>query len=399
MKFKVKSQLPYVEKGGILDDCGPSSVSALVAWASAYEVDPSAGDGIAMKAKITGQKDRDGVSDNGSSLAQLIKVANGFGAKARWAKSWDDVVASAKRGAGIGVWVQQPIGYPAGLEISAWMVKWARWWKKTNPAHLAQGFGHMTAAGWCPDHGWWWACPTRSGKGAEEFGVLISEENLRKIADSKRVAKKDKLPDYRHTIIVEWPKRISAPAPVVEPTAKVEVAPVVAPVAKASPAPVASLDEALDARVSAPAPKPKAKGHGYDEELAALGRVDWGNKANEAGKVLGSALAATEKVKGTMGKLKAGIVYIIANTGIDEAILESLRVGLSCGLAVMLATGAPILSMTTDDFRVVGSAAIAATLQVIVRALNPDDPKFGVGKLKATREAAEKAARIGTRAK
>jgi hypothetical protein len=65
----------------------------------------------------------------------------------------------------------------------------------------------------------------------------------------------------------------------------------------------------------------------------------------------------------------------------------------------MLATGAPILSMTTDDFRVVGSAAIAATLQVIVRALNPDDPKFGVGKLKANREAAEKAARLGTRAK
>ena len=386
MKFKVKSQLDYVEKGGILDDCGPSSVSALVAWASAYEVDPSAGDGIAMKAKITGQKDRDGVSDNGSSLAQLIKVANGFGAKARWAKSWEDVVASAKRGAGIGVWVQQPIGYPTGLEISAWMIKWARWWKKTNPAHLAQGFGHMTAAGWCPDHGWWFMCPTRSGKGAEEFGVLISEENLRKIADSKRVAKKDKLPDYRHTIIVEWPKKVVAPAPIVEPTAKVVVAPVVAPVAKVSPAPVA-------------APKAKAQGRGYDEELAALGRVDWGNKANEAGKLLGSALAATEKEKGTMDKLKAGILYIIANTGIDEAILEALRVGISTGIAVMLATGAPILDMTTEDFRVVGSGAIAATLQVLVRALNKDDASFGVGKLKATREAAEKAARVGTRAK
>jgi hypothetical protein len=386
VKFKTKSQLPYVEKGGILDDCGPSSVSALVAWSSAYEVDPSAGDGIAMKAKITGQKDVNGVSDNGSSLAQLIKVANGFGAKARWAKSWEDVVASAKRGAGIGVWVQQPIGYPAGLEISAWMIKWARWWKKTDPAHLAQGFGHMTAAGWCPDHGWWWTCPTRSGKGAEEFGVLISEENLRKIADSKRVAKKDKLPDYRHTIIVEWPKKVSAPAPVVEPTAKVEVAPVVPPVAKVSPAPVA-------------APKPKAQGHGYDKELAALGRVDWNKKANEAGKVLGSALAATEKEKGTMDKIKAAITYIIANTGIDEAILEALRVGISTGIAVMLATGAPILDMTTEDFRVVGSGAIAATLQVLVRALNKDDQSFGVGKLKATREAAEKAARIGTRAK
>ena len=49
MKLRVKSQLDHIEKGGILDDCGPSSVSALVAWASAYEVDPSAGDGIEMK--------------------------------------------------------------------------------------------------------------------------------------------------------------------------------------------------------------------------------------------------------------------------------------------------------------------------------------------------------------
>jgi hypothetical protein len=397
VKFKVKSQLDHIEKGGILDDCGPSSVSALVAWASAYEVDPSAGDGIAMKAKITGQKDRDGVSDNGSSLAQLIKVANGFGAKARWAKSWDDVVASAKRGAGIGIHVQQPAGYAEGQEISAWHEKWKRWWwvKQKQPSRT---YGHMVASGFDSEEGvWYFACPTRSGKGAEAYGVKISEANLRKIADSKRVAGKDKLPEYKHTIIVEWPKKVVAPAPVVEPTAKVVVAPVVAPVAKATPTPVATRDEALDTRPTTPAPKTKARVYG--EELAALGRVDWGKKANEAGKVLGSALAATEKVKGTMGKLKAGIVYIIANTGIDEAILEALRVGISTGIAVMLATGAPILDMTAEDFRVVGSGAIAATLQVLVRALNKEDASFGVGKLKANREAAEKAARLGTRAK
>ena len=99
-----------------------------------------------------------------------------------------------------------------------------------------------------------------------------------------------------------------------------------------------------------------------------------------------------------MHKLKATIAWTIANTGIDEAILEALRVGLSTGLAVMLATGAPILEMTTQDFRVVASGAIAATLQVLVRALNPDDPKFGVGRAKAVR-AAEKAATIGSRAR
>jgi hypothetical protein len=54
--------------------------------------------------------------------------------------------------------------------------------------------------------------------------------------------------------------------------------------------------------------------------------------------------------------------------------------------------------MTTQDFRTVGSAALAAAIQVVVRALNPDDAKFGVGKAKAAR-AAEKLAALGTRAK
>ena len=97
-----------------------------------------------------------------------------------------------------------------------------------------------------------------------------------------------------------------------------------------------------------------------------------------------------------MNRIKAAVAWAVANTGIDEAVLEALRVGLSTGLAVMLATGAPILDMTTADFRVVASAAIAATLQVVVRALNPDDPKFGVGRAKAAR-AAEKIAAIGSR--
>lgn len=82
----------------------------------------------------------------------------------------------------------------------------------------------------------------------------------------------------------------------------------------------------------------------------------------------------------------AKIKWIFDNTGIDEALLEAFRVGLATGIAVMLATGAPILDMTNEDFRTVASGAIAATLQVIVRALNPEDTKFGVGKVKAARE-------------
>ena len=392
MKFRVKSQLDHIEKGGILDDCGPSSVSALIAWASAYQVDPTAGDGIEMKKKITGQKDVDGISDNGSNLAQLIQVARGFGAKARFAKSWEDVVESAKKGAGIGIHVQEPIGFPEGQEISAWFERWKKWWAKTDPSHLRKGFGHMTAAGYDVEEGtWYWACPTRSGKGAEAFGVKISEANLRKIADSKRVAKKDNLPDYRHTIIVEWPGRNVAPVPPTPVQVPTPVAPVVARV---------SLDEVVDAKLVAPvkavevvAPKKAKDDSKFKEEIDALGRVDWASKADEAGKILARGLEETRGKK-MLDKIK----WIFANTGIDEALLEAARVGLSTGIAVMLATGAPILDMTAEDFRVVGSGAIAATLQVIVRMLNPDDPKFGVGRAKAAR-AAEKLAALGTRAK
>lgn len=388
MKFRVKSQLDHIEKGGILDDCGPSSVAALIAWASAYQVDPSAADGIAMKKKITGQKDIDGKSDNGSSLAQLIQVARGFGAKARYAKSWDDVVESAKKGAGIGVWVEQPAGYPEGQEVSAWHEKWKKWWwvKQKQPGRT---YGHFTAAGFDVEEGtWYWACPTRSGKGAEAFGVKISEANLRKIADSKRVSGKTKTPDYRHTIIVEWPGRTVAPVPTT-PAAPVVVAP-----------PRASLDEVVDTKLAAPvkavevvAPKKAKDESKFKEEIDALGRVDWGAKADEAGKILARGI---EETRGK--KMIEKIKWVFANTGIDEALLEAARVGLSTGIAVMLATGAPILDMTTEDFRTVGSGAIAATLQVVVRMLNPQDQAFGVGKAKAAR-AAEKLAALGTRAK
>lgn len=96
-----------------------------------------------------------------------------------------------------------------------------------------------------------------------------------------------------------------------------------------------------------------------------------------------------------MSAIITKIKWILDNTGVDEALLEAVRVGLATGIAVMLATGAPILDMTNDDFRTVASGAIAACLQVIVRALNPEDTKFGVGKAKAVK-AEEKAALADT---
>jgi hypothetical protein len=231
MKFRVKSQLDHEEKGGILDDCGPSSIAACVSWVFKYSEgkDFSAAQGIAAKAKATGFVEKQGVSDNGSTLAQLILTAKQLGATARWAKDWNDVINSAKAGAAIGVWVEQPAGYPKGLEVSAWHAKWERWWwvKQKQPTRT---YGHMTAAVYDPIDGWQWACPTRSGKGAEQFGVKIDEKILLTLADSKRVSKKHVAPAFKHVIIIEAPKGWVAPAakPAEQPTPVVAAQPVVA---------------------------------------------------------------------------------------------------------------------------------------------------------------------------
>jgi hypothetical protein len=237
MKYRVKSQL-YSDaeaiKQGILDDCGPSSMAAAVSWAFKYAVghDFTASDGVAAMAKATGRVEKQGVADNGSSLGDLIKTAKKLGAEARFATSWEDVIASGKKGSALGVWVQQPVGFPTGIEISSWHRKWAKWWGpggggyKKDPKHAALGYGHMTSAAWCADHGWQWACPTRTGKGKEEFGVQVTEEQLRAIADSKRVSGVHKAPPHKHVIIISAPKGWVAPKPAAAPVAPVAPAPV-----------------------------------------------------------------------------------------------------------------------------------------------------------------------------
>lgn len=83
--------------------------------------------------------------------------------------------------------------------------------------------------------------------------------------------------------------------------------------------------------------------------------------------------------------IKSSILWIINNTGIDEMLLEAARAFLATSIAVALGLGVPLLDISGGDFRMVMSAGLAACLQVIVRALNPEDAKFGVGKAKVAR--------------
>jgi hypothetical protein len=375
VKYRVKSQL-YSDaeaqlKGTkqVLDDCTWSSCAAAVSWASGYEVNYSAADGVAAERAALHRVEKQGVADNGGSLAEAAKVVAHLGGHARYAKSWDDAVAAAKAGAALMLWVQQPVGYPPEVHISKWHDGWKKWWAKTDPAHLKAGYGHMTSAGWCEDHGWQWACPTRDEKvAAEQYGETVTESQLHTIAKSKMNARKLKS-DYQALLIVTYPKKTAAPAPA--PVAVQE--PVVAPapvVAAPAPAPVAE-----QPKVATPEPK---KPSAVDAQLEALGKVDFAAVAGRAFNAASGAAAAAAKVKGAPAKMMTFLKYIKDNTGIDEALIEFVRTFVTVSISVALGLGIPLLDINGGDFRTVVSAGLASGLQVLVKYLDPKNTSFGI---------------------
>jgi len=390
VKYRVKSQL-YADaeaqvKGAanqILDDCTWSSAAAAVSWASGYAVDFTAAQGVAAFEKATGRKDVQGKNDAGGSLAEAVKTIAVLGGKARYAKSWDDAMAAAKQGAALMVWVQQPVGYP-DVRISKWHDVWKKWWTKKDPAHLKAGYGHMTSAGWDAVDGWQWACPTRDEKvAAEKYGVPVTEAQLRQIANSKVKAKKVAV-DYKCLLIVTHPGKVAAPKPQDNPTpvpAPV-AAPVVAPVVAPAAAPTIVVQAPTSHAKEAPMSKVTKTAATIADAEAALLRVDWDEKSKEAVSALVAAAKASNGKRGLRSKITASASWIIANTGIDEMVVEALRTGLGTALALLLATGSQLTKLDADQADMILAGAIAACLQVLVRALNSDDPKFGVGKAK-----------------
>lgn len=174
-RLKVRSQLPLVERGGVLDDCGPSSVAAACSWVLDKNI--SATDGVRAKEAATGKKDLPGVADNGTSLSEIIKIAKVFDVKGRWAKNWDDVVSSVKSGSAVVINVNATIGYPKQA-ISSWH-------KRFVGRHAGATYGHMTCAAFDSELGWQFADPTFSGKGSEAYAALVSVADIKAIASSK----------------------------------------------------------------------------------------------------------------------------------------------------------------------------------------------------------------------
>ena len=194
-QLKIKSQLPFLEKGGYLDDCGPSSAAAAVAYASQYSLDPSAADGIAAAARV-GRLDVNGRPD-GVSLAFLVKVVKALGGKAKWAADWSEVVAAAQKGAAILINAQSPKAYPASaLKVNAFAAKRAK---------IGRDYGHCIVAAYDQSLGWQLADPTQTGKGKEAQAALLTKEQVRAIAASKGDA------PHKRVLIITAPQKKALP--------------------------------------------------------------------------------------------------------------------------------------------------------------------------------------------
>ena len=382
MKYKVKSQLysdaEAQQKGAkqILDDCTWSSCAAAVSWASGYTVDYSAAQGVAAQKAALKRVDKQGVSDNGGSLPEAIKVIAHLGGKAQYAKSWEDAVAAAKGGAALMVWVQQAVDYPAGVKISSWHDRWHKWWSKEKPEKIKLGYGHMTSAGYDDVDGWQWACPTRDEKvAAEKYGVPVTEAQLRQIANSKVKAGKLKA-DYKALLIVTHPGKVATPAPAAAPVATTPVVP-------AAPTPAPARKIAVEAPRSHAEPRKVAQGtktpDAVQAQLDQIGKADWGAIAADGLAVINAAAAATSKEKG-MNRIWAGIKYVAANTQIDEIALDFVRTFLTVSISVALGLGIPLLDIQGGDFRTIVSAGLASGLGIVVKALDRDNGAYGLKK-------------------
>lgn len=76
--------------------------------------------------------------------------------------------------------------------------------------------------------------------------------------------------------------------------------------------------------------------------------------------------------------IKAGIRWIIDNTGVDEALVEFVRTFITVSISVALGLGIPLLDISGGDFRTIISAGLASGLQILIKFLDPKNTQFGI---------------------
>ena len=87
--------------------------------------------------------------------------------------------------------------------------------------------------------------------------------------------------------------------------------------------------------------------------------------------------------------IKAGIRWVIDNTGVDEALIEFFRTFITVSISVALGLGIPLLDISGGDFRTIISAGLASGLQILIKFLDPKNTQFGIKEKSAEEKAAE----------
>jgi len=87
--------------------------------------------------------------------------------------------------------------------------------------------------------------------------------------------------------------------------------------------------------------------------------------------------------------LKAGIRWVIDNTGVDEALIEFGRTFITVSISVALGLGIPLLDISGGDFRTIISAGLASGLQILIKFLDPKNTQFGIKEKTPEQKAAE----------
>lgn len=330
--MRIVTQLDSVEKNAkgqtIIDDCAPSALMACANYLTGTTY--TSADGVRILTRV-GRKDVAGVPTP-TWLAQIVKAAPLVGLRPAYAKSWQQVVDALRAGGTVLINVQQPRGYPATVQLSAWHARWKRYWQKIDPQHVRAGYGHATAAAAYGD-GAQWGDPTMSGTGRETYAVPVSWSDLRAIASSKGDA-----PHKRCIILTRQVAAKTTPAPV--------AAPAVATITVQPPT--------RDAAVSKPASV---------VQTSPVHAVDHA--------------AAITTLAGVVSRIAASRGDKTMRDQIIAAALDALQAALSTAIAVFLGLGVSIFDLTGDGAKAVAASAISAALLVIQRWLDEDNTAYG----------------------
>lgn len=340
-KLKIVTQTDNIEKGnGWMDDCGPATLMAAANFLTGSKYNSF--DGVKFLTKV-GRVDVEG-QGTPTSLAQLVKASPLVGLKPRYPKSWDQVVEYLKAGAVVGINVEQARGYPATVTMSAWH-------KAHQKRKPGKTYGHMTCA-ILSEGKVQWADPTMSGKGKETYAVEVSLADLKKIASSK-----GDLPHKRCLIFSAVPKKLSAPAPIVDLRSQIVPVNSSALVATTQAAQTTSKAPVLvDLRHQE---RPK----GYPGVKTPSQQID--------------PALALKVARAIIGKIEVAKGDITMKDQIIAATLDAVQAALSTAIAVFLGLGVSIFDLNGDGVKAVAASAISAALLVLQRWLDEDNTKYG----------------------